>query len=195
MEISDAYIQAPATWNAAAVLGYIGNYQGNAAGLWHNFASVAVPQGTTIIAAALKIRAGGQDGAAGTVLAKSAVEIADDSSMPGSFAGQAARVLSSGVAWTAPTSGSIGDLIEVDVTADVQTIVNRAGWVSGNAISFRTYDNGSAADVRIGSNLLGSGDVQTELAITIAGVARAKARAVKIGPAVLAEVRIGRRRR
>ncbi len=192
MQLSDAYIQSPATWDAATPLGYIGSYQGSAAGLWHNFAGVAVPQGTTILSATLKIRAGGQPGASGNVLAKSAAEIADDSVMPANYAAYSARVLSSGVAWTAATSGSITDLQSIDVTADVQTIVNRAGWVSGNAISFRTYDNGSAADVRLGSHLSGSGDTQAELSITIAGEILAKARAVRIGgPAVLADVRIG----
>ncbi len=195
MEISDAYIQSPATWDAATLLGYIGNYQGHAAGLWHNFAEVAVPQGTAILSATLKIRAGGMPGAAGNVLANSAVEIAGDSVMPFNFADYDSRVLSAGVDWTADTSGSIDDLHSIDVTADVQAIVNLGGWASGNAISFRTYDNGSAADVRIGSHLSGSGDVQAELSITIAGVTRAKARAVSIGPMAIAEVRIGRRRR
>ena len=53
----------------------------------------------------------------------------------------------------------VGEGFGINVTSQTQEIVSRAGWISGNAMGFAIYDNGSPSDVSAYDEpLYGSGD-------------------------------------
>ena len=111
-----------------------GNAGTAAYGGWR-FQGVAVPQGAKITSAKLSPRTWTGAGGGGTVWGNWYGEAADSSAAWSSAARPDQRTQTSA---SCPVLWSGGDyaINDHDVTAIVQEIVNRAGWASGNALSF-----------------------------------------------------------
>ena len=123
------------------------------------FTNVQIPQGATIKTAKVEVKAFGIDTAipAMTILGHAA----DNSAAPASRTEMNARATTTAVPW-APTVWTQNAWTDTpSITAIIQQIVNRPGWVPGNAItifiepatiawntqariSFRTYENAPA---------------------------------------------------
>lgn len=110
---------------------------------WDRFAGVTVPQGSTINSAILSFYTNAAaSGTFGTIKLKSWADDTDDHAYPANGSDANTRPLTTGTAWADITSDpGAGVWISCDVVADVQTIINRGGWVSGNALGIRSGDN------------------------------------------------------
>lgn len=106
------------------------------------FADVGVPQGATIVSAQLRI--GVEDKGAGTAALKFKIWGIDEDDTAAFSGSPMARTKTTAV-FVGATSMNIstGGHIGFDVKEEVQEIVNRGGWASGNAIGFIMEDNGS----------------------------------------------------
>lgn len=128
----------------ASLITAVGNAGGllsDTANAWARFPAVGIPQGATVASATLALS---QDNSYGsTVLLKVYANDTDDASAPTTVAGYTGKAVTAGVAWS-PVPAASGT-VSVDVTAAVQAVVDRSGWVSGNALMLLIKDNGSAA--------------------------------------------------
>jgi len=102
------------------------------------FPAVAVAQGATIIAATFSMKAQASYSSGGTIAYLVSAHAADNAGALTSTSGNlntTARPRTTAVSGTWTQSGVVGGTrYSIDVTSVVQEIVNRAGWVSGNAI-------------------------------------------------------------
>jgi len=109
------------------------------------FLSVTVPQGTTLTSATLTVTWAATYSTSNTIQGNLYGENVDNSAIFTAANGNiSGRTLTTAVV----ASGSINNVTldatkAWDVTTIVQEIVNRAGWVSGNALSILFKDNGS----------------------------------------------------
>lgn len=106
--------------------------------------TLAVPQGATVNSAAFGLRAnnGGNFGGNDAAFALRAIA-SDNPSIPANYAAWAASSFTSG----SPTVGNVsaGQQFSVDAITAIQAIVNRSGWVSGNAIVLSFWGLGGGA--------------------------------------------------
>lgn len=106
------------------------------------FGNVLIDQGTTIASATINIIASSRTGS-GNILLK-CYGINEDNTVTFNT-GTAATARSKTTANVTNTSNiSAGSSFNFDVTALVQEVINRAGWVSGNVIGFIMDDNGTS---------------------------------------------------
>lgn len=133
---------------------------------WLRF-QVNIAQGTTLTSAYLKLNNNGTgNGAAGGGVAKLKVhcEDVDNSTMPADASAADARTLTAGVALTpAYTTG----VYSLDITSEVQTVINRAGWVANNYLSVFAKDDGAVGNQYLFHRDYGAGSsVAAQLEIT-----------------------------
>ena len=110
------------------------------------FTTIPIAKDTTIISAKLQLRAYTSLSGA-TCNVKVLLEAADNPSAPTSNSDVNGRSLTTGTAWNsveAMTGGTWYD--SVDITNEVQEVVNRAGWASNNAVIVYIKDNGSSTN-------------------------------------------------
>lgn len=123
--------------------GYLGNVN---AVLYHEFlrfASVGIPKGSIISSAVLRFKST-SNYTADTVRVAIHIEDADDPAAPTNGTDLIGRSLQTKVNWDFSTNWVAGSLYNsVDFSAALQTHLGRAGWNSGQAITFHLLDDGS----------------------------------------------------
>lgn len=111
------------------------------ANAWFRFQNVAIPNGATIISAALSFVSSGNQSA--SVALNIYGEAADNPAAPTSLADYNARSVTAAVAWNFSTAWTDGVAYSTpSLVPIVQTTVNRPGWASGNAMQFFVKNNG-----------------------------------------------------
>lgn len=111
------------------------------------FTNVTVPQGTTITSATLTMT--GADSYTGptSLLNRVYCEAADNSAQPttGSNNLTSRTKTTANTAWDNHITVAETEY-NIDITSAVQEVINRAGWVSGNALSAIIANDGSPSD-------------------------------------------------
>jgi hypothetical protein len=110
------------------------------------FTGVTIPQGTVITSAILTLKAASSYSTGNSIKGKAACQDADN---PGTFTTANGNLNTTNrprtaysTTWSLPTVTAETDYTK-DITAQVQAILNRGGWVSGNAIVVLIDDDGS----------------------------------------------------
>ncbi len=109
------------------------------------FPGVAVAQGATIPSATLRLVVKTTSGNGNDILLTAAKVDADNAGAPSYSAAVFGLSYdnSTRVDFTVVDGSPVGTVINLDVTAAVQAIVDRPGWVSGNAMEFVLVDTGT----------------------------------------------------
>jgi len=136
------------SWNNNFVDLALGDISGNNAYMFLRFQNVSVPQGATITEAYIRFTA--YSNKTGTpVLTKIYFNDADNATAPTDWTTQQAKVKTTAVldwdiniCWVNDTKYNTDDLSDV-----IQEVVDRPGWVSGNAMMALIQDDGSASGV------------------------------------------------
>lgn len=138
-----------------------GNVGGDSTDGALRFVNIAIPQGTTINSATL-YAAVEEGGASGTSVNLNIFGIDEDntSNFSSSPMGRSQTSASTNYV-SAPAQGTHGT---ITVTSQVQEIINRTGWSSGNAMGFLAFDNGGSNGNSI-SDTFGTG-IESYLSIT-----------------------------
>jgi chitodextrinase len=133
-------------WNVSGSLNYnhtsfVGSWNGvvNAFSTGVRYSGVNVPQGAQITRATLSIYGGTMPPINGPSLIRVYGEAADNAPVWADVAGSRPDSIpytTAHVDYTGSDPGWAGAWHQIDVTAIVQEIVNRGGWVPGNAIAF-----------------------------------------------------------
>jgi uncharacterized membrane protein/fibronectin type 3 domain-containing protein len=134
------------TWNISGSLNYnhtsfVGSWNGivNTFSTGVRYPGVSLPQGTQITSATLSVYGGTMPPLDGASLIRVYGEAADNAPAWADVAGSRPDSIpytTVHVDYTGTDPGWAGAWHQIDVTAIVQEIVNRGGWVSGNAIAF-----------------------------------------------------------
>lgn len=137
------------TISLISTVGLIGNWTAETYGCGFRFQNVAIPKNAVIISAVLEFECYASL-ATNTVNVDIYGEDADNSNFFSTFADYQARTRTgAGVLWNAVSAWTVNTHYHTpQITAIVQEIVNRAGWASGNAMTFFVEDNVSSADAR-----------------------------------------------
>jgi len=98
------------------------------------FPGVAIPQGATIEKAELRLTAHASPGSGDNVDSKVYTEAADDAAAFSNLTDYDARSAGTKVDWLNVASWSALQVYAKDITTQVQEVINRAGWASGNAL-------------------------------------------------------------
>lgn len=133
-----------ASWRGADEQIYWLDRQGRQMNTNLRFTNLTVPQGATITDARLTLYArGNRTGAAATDFVTIGAEQVDNATQVTSYANHTSRMGNVGVTvdWLM-TNMTVNQALESpNLAAVVQQVVNRAGWVSGNAIQFFCANN------------------------------------------------------
>lgn len=112
------------------------------------FPGLAIPIGATITAATLTLRSTAGLSGAGTAKRLIYADAADNSAAVATRNDGVGRTkTTANVAWDVSVWTSTTDYTSADIKTVIQEIVNRAGWVSGNAIQLLLIDNGTPNDL------------------------------------------------
>ena len=104
-------------------------------GVGLRFANVTIPQGSTIDIAHITLICGAT-GAINAVNSNLFCEAGDDAATFGTIANYNARSRTSGVAWDSIPGWTAGTSYDSpEIVTPVQAVINRGGWVSGNALA------------------------------------------------------------
>ncbi len=120
----------------------VGNNSGQPWNLVALFRSVTVPQGATVSAAKISLYVAGFNSSPAALIAK--CSDADTASMPSSVATANSAAKTTGTSATVSWA-NVSGFNDLDITADVQAVVNRAGWASGNNMAVYVLDNSSGS--------------------------------------------------
>lgn len=165
----DGFWRSSAFYAASTNL-YYGNYPTNlfCHGFW-NFSNVAIPQGATINSAYVRLRAQSPSGASvPTVIIYSLAS--DNAVSPTNLAEALAMNLQNGVLWnTVPTPSSGTWYNTMDISTQVQAVINRPGWVSGNKLLIALKHN-SGVSGAYRNVYTRDGGVSTELHVNYMGI-------------------------
>jgi hypothetical protein len=96
-------------------------------------------QGKQIISATLVVIAT-EDSGGDEADIKTGCEAADNSSTPGSGAALRAKTMTAATLTVSQSAVTQGNSYTFDLTAAVQEILNRAGWVAGNTLGVLVWD-------------------------------------------------------
>jgi hypothetical protein len=109
----------------------------------HRFRNVLIPKGSTIDSAIFKFYCIGQVSPYYAPTTRVYFESADSPAAPTSSGDLTGRSIGTGVDWT-PGSGTSVWFNSPELKTILQTVINRTGWASGNAlqIHFRDYNCG-----------------------------------------------------
>ena len=126
----------------------IGNYLSLPVDLYFRFINVQIPQGATITDAVVRFTSGSNK--TSTVIRTNLTfGDVDDASQPNSCNDMAAVLRTSNVAWNNIDSWVTGVQYDTPQLKDIfQTVVDRAGWSSGNAAILLIDDSGSDNEAR-----------------------------------------------
>jgi len=110
------------------------------------FLNVTIPNGATIVSA--KVQFYCLTGSSGNnVNVKLHMENADNPAAPTSSSDLAGRSLTTGVNWNTVGAWTNTNWYDsVDISSELQTVVDRVGWASGQAMIVHVRDNGSTAN-------------------------------------------------
>ena len=133
------------------------------------FRNVTIPQGSEIVSAFVRLTADGAT-AVNTVNLSVHCENADTATIPTDSAGEYAITLTTGVDWDSVSAFVDGVTYDTpDFAADLQVVVNRGGWASGQNIGVHIDDNGSSSTAyRQASSQEHAGSEQAVLYVTYA---------------------------
>jgi hypothetical protein len=102
---------------------------------WMRYTNVAIPQGATIVNATLTLQAIGSEDSVATLIQQFSAEDVDDATTnPSSLTDFNSRAVTTALAHESHGAWDPGITYDADVTSIIQEIVDRAGWVSGNAL-------------------------------------------------------------
>lgn len=140
-EADDGYI----TWGSLNPDGLIlgTDYQAPDSQAYLRFPGMTIPRGATIASATLTLTPEWADTGDLAVLVRGAAT--DNFAQPTTSAAVSGQALTTAsAALNVPNSVWLtGNPVTVDVTSVIQAIVNRSGWLSGNALGLITSDNGT----------------------------------------------------
>lgn len=143
----------------------VGNDSGTGVGNAIRFPSIAVAQGVSVDYADLRIHVGVRGTDTGNNLKVQIYGIDEDDT--GSFdASVLGRTKTSAVTTSTTSPQSVGSYNTFDVRSQVNEILSRGGWVSGNDMGFMILDNASSNDCYIYDSII-SGDDQSLLVIRV----------------------------
>lgn len=120
----------------------LGQFSGVVNNLVARFTSVTIPKGAVISAATLSVYVAGTTSTPILLIGKVGDEA--DAAMPTTYAACVAAAKTTGTAYSKTWASSSG-YQTADLTAEVQALVNRSDWASGNAMVAYLLDNGSAS--------------------------------------------------
>lgn len=138
----DGYTASPATFNNAGLIAWMGNTGGSILNTFCRFA-LNVPQGAVITSAYLEFIANSSNATTGVTLQIKA-EAADNPTAPTDLSDYNSRTRTVGVAWNITSAWTANSTYQsADISQVIQTIVDRPGFVQGNAALLFVEDNGS----------------------------------------------------
>ena len=144
----DGYIHSGGSFNNSGVGGTMGDYSGSPAETFFRFANVTIPQGSTISAAFVRFICLNPRNTTVCNL-KCHMNAHDNAVAPTNYAGFNALSLTTGIAWDALPEW-IGDTAydTPSIITEIQSVIDRVGFVSGNAIMAILKNNSSSTDAR-----------------------------------------------
>lgn len=158
-----------ANFNSAGVNFYIGKPSASdSSNAWIRFLNVTIPQGSTITAAFVRLSAR-HSSSTTTVNANVYFNNVDDAVAPTSIGEVDALALTSAIAWNNLASWTVvNDYDTPSLTSILQSVVNRGGWGSGQALQVVIKDNGSSASANRSASSFdfSSGSYKAELHVT-----------------------------
>ena len=141
------------------------------------FTNVGIPKDTTIISAELIFSNDTAEPQSGSIALTIKGENADDSA-GFSSATVTSRATTAGVSWSPTAWGSSSELHSTaDIGSIVQTIVNRAGWAQGNAMTF--IISGSGSGKRVANSFEGEASLAPRLRVVVSGSVAIPAQTVR----------------
>lgn len=139
----DGHHQAPSTWQGTSVV--VGVSSGSVRDIWIRFPAATIAQGSAINVAYITLTATAETG---TNVASVIAGIDEDNHVAptddATWQTDHGIHTTATVQWDFVTVAS-GTLQTPSIVTIIQEIVDRAGWVSGNAIGIHIDDDGSAA--------------------------------------------------
>lgn len=109
------------------------------------FSGIVANSGDTVDSAILSVRAASSYSTTPIAL-KVHLNDVDNAAIPGNAATYLALSLTTGTVWTISSSWTTGTYYDSsDIKDEVQSVLNRAGWSSGNSLLVVVQDNGSGA--------------------------------------------------
>jgi hypothetical protein len=135
-------------WNNTGSEITLGNFSGILYHAFFRFASVNIPDTAVIDSAIIRLSSGvGQSG--NTVNLNVYFEAADDPAAPTTGADLVGRSLGDAIAWNSVAAWSTGVAYDSpDLTEELQAVIDRGGWNSGQAVTCHIIDNGSSSSAR-----------------------------------------------
>jgi hypothetical protein len=137
----DGYIYSSGSFDNSTVAIYAGAAS-NPRSLFARFTGVEVPNGATIVSAKLQYKANASRSTE-TCATQIFFNDTDDAVSPANYAEYTGKALTSPVDWVMPAFVSGAWCDSPDLKNLVQAVVNRAGWLPGNAMMVLHKDNGS----------------------------------------------------
>lgn len=118
---------------------------------WHcfiRFQNVTIPAGSTIDSAVLRFVADSSQSGT-TVDVDIHFEDADDPAAPSNGSDVVGRSLTTGINWSGIGSWTVGNSYDSpSLVSDLQDVIDKGGWASGQSIVAHIVDNGSTANAR-----------------------------------------------
>lgn len=141
----DGY-QYTGTFRTTDTFVHFGSNTGVAMRAWFRFSSVDIPVGAAINSAKIQLRAA--ISLSGTTCNLNInFEAADNPAAPTTEGDLTGRSLGDSLAWDGVGGWTGGTWYDSpDLTEELQAVINRAGWASGNAIQVHIRNNGSSSN-------------------------------------------------
>ena len=134
--------------------------------LFIRFPNVTIPQGSTITSAIVKFNAGGSDSGTGCNI-NCYFNNVDNAVAPTSAIAGVNLAVTGAVAWNNIESWTHDSTYySPELKTILQTVINRPGWVSGNALQIVFKNNGSSTSRLRKPHSWDNGSVIPELSIT-----------------------------
>ena len=139
---NDGALNGASSYNAGITAFNLGQFAGVIGSLAARFTSVTIPKGAVITSALLSVYVTGTANNPISIIGK----VADtaDAAMPASYAAFNSAAKTAGTAYSKTWTANSG-YNTVDITNEVQSLVNRSDWASGNAMVVYLLDNGSVS--------------------------------------------------
>lgn len=130
-------------WDASTA--WAGNWNSHVEYAAAMLRSVTVPNGATISSATgTFVQNSGTDGTVTNLHLKLAAQAIDSASQPSSSNLPSGWTYETGTNYD-PSTWVNNTSVNIDLTSDIQTLVNRAGWASGNNINLALFDRGTTS--------------------------------------------------
>lgn len=130
---------------------YAGKISADSIDTYLRFLNVGIPQGAVVYSAVLKVRASASGGTVTDIHAQVRADDSDNATAPTTAASLDGKPRTTAKVDWDPTVWTVGtEYSPPDLAAVVQEVVDRAGWVSGNALQLFVEDDGSSAGTYMG---------------------------------------------